>query len=237
MSYSEELRLAAGTLEIRDVFELLSEYGTESGISIEAGDADEWGELIAEELRQSRTVPQYDTVLVDEAQDMRGWALALLENLGGSEATVCVAKGTGQELYGDASDWLSQFETSARLRRLNRNFRNTRPVFQLAYTFYETRLNPDKITAALGRFSQKSKQTELLFERPDGQLPMLCYVDESDLRDFHPGDFMYGHRQRELMVREYRRLIEEQLGTLESTERPIDLLILVPSERSHSTIG
>ncbi len=58
-------------------------------------------------------LPKYETVLIDEAQDMKDWALEMLELLSTPNATVCVAAGSGQELYGQSARWLKNFKQDA----------------------------------------------------------------------------------------------------------------------------
>jgi hypothetical protein len=238
MSHSEQLELADGELDIRDVFEVLKGYASHVGLSLDADGPEEWGELIAEEMNRQGPIKLYDTVLVDEAQDMQDWALRMLASCGGPHASVCVAAGAGQELYGPRSDWLREFGKTARVIRLNRNFRNTRPVYQFAQTFYEARLDSGQIQSVLRRFVSATDEQTVLFDRPEGQPPELRYLDDSKLNELNPASALFAHEQHALMSQEYRRVIEQQLEALRSNadERPMDLLILVPGEDSHQHV-
>lgn len=100
-------------------------------------DYDEWAQLVVDDLSTVR--PQkYDTILVDEAQDLPGWAFDLIDLLRKPHSTICVAYGSGQQLYGSNTNdeteakadhsargqaWLSAFSASASLKpRLSRTF-------------------------------------------------------------------------------------------------------------------
>ncbi len=241
MNFSEDLRSAVGELEIRDVYELLGGFARRYGIeNIDANDIDEWGALVASEITESSHMRYYDTVLVDEAQDMKDWSLEMLEHLGNPGATVCVAAGKGQDLYGTSSEWLRTFRSTNRAKELRRNFRNTKPVFQLAQTFYETKLNKDKIAAFLSRFKDSAqKGTEVLFDREEGLPTMFYYIDDSVLDEYDPASSIFEVVQRDIMVPEFRRIIKDELDEMREArgegdfdEYPIDLLVLVPSRDS-----
>ncbi len=241
MSFSEDLKSARGILEIRDVYELLGEFARQYGVKdIEADDANEWGELVADEMTESPDMRYYDTVLVDEAQDMEDWALRMLEHLGLPKATICVAAGKGQELYGTSSEWLEAFWRANQAKELRRNFRNTKPVFRLAQTFYETKLNQKKVATFLSKFKDPAqKETEVLFDREDGLATMVHYIDDSRLDEYDPEDSVFDIMQQEVMVPQYRQIIKEQLNEMSEArgggdldEYPMDLLILVPNRGS-----
>ncbi len=237
MSFSEDLKSARGTLEIRDMYELLVEFASQYGVKdIESDDANEWGELVADEMTESPDMRYYDTVLVDEAQDMEDWALRMLEHLGLPKATICVAAGKGQELYGTSSEWLKAFWRANQAKELRRNFRNTKPVFRLAQTFYETKLNRKKVATFLSKFKDPAqKETEVLFDREDGLPTMFYYINDSELDEYDPEDSAFDIVQQQVMVPHYRRIIKEQLDEMSEArggedldEYPMDLLILVP---------
>lgn len=230
LSYSELLKRFDKFIEVRDVFDLLRLHAVDYNVDVE-GSHDEWGELITEEMRKNDDkLRKYNTMLIDEAQDLKDWALEMLQLLSTSDATICVAAGTGQELYGTSSKWLERFRKTAVNKRLNRNFRNTRPVFQLAQCFYEAQMDKSKIPAVIQRFRAKttknSSQT-ILFDRPEGQFPLLMSIDESELD--HVDDVFMADAQFGVMSSEYERAICQQLDQLTEDERPMDLLILVPN--------
>lgn len=56
-------------------------------------------------------------------------------------------------------------------------------------------------------------------------------IDDTGLDD--SDDFFFADAQQDLVVREYRRLIQNELESLTEKQRPLDLLILVPNEGSN----
>ncbi len=169
---------------------------------------------------------------IDNTSDMKDWALEMLELHAREDTTVCVAAGTGQELYGAAGTWLNQFRARSTTKELRRNFRNTRPVFQAAQVFYEARLKPGRIGPTVRRFADKKvKGQQLLFDfaREEGNPPSLVYINEDKLVGISDTDSFFPSAQFDCMAEEYSRIIKEQLERLAGDERPMDLLVLVPS--------
>lgn len=235
LASSQLLKGADGSLKVGDVFEMLSSYATGRGIAVE-GRYDEWGELVVADMcENTEALAKYDTILVDEAQDMKDWALRMIELHGAPGASLCVAAGTGQELYGDPARWLDEFSRVARMRRLNRNFRNSRPVGRLAQLFYEAAPDAAKIGSALRRISKKpagpDDEDAVVFARMEGRPPLLVNLDESGsgLALAGGGGFRI-ERYLQILESEYRRIIEQQVEQLlaSAEARPIDLLVLVP---------
>ncbi len=243
MSLSEELQRAPVQPRFADIFELLIECANGLAINdLERSDAGEWGELVTEGFIEATEGGWYDTVLVDEAQDMDQWALELLEHLGGPKATLCVATGSAQELYGDSAEWLADFERSAKVKPLRRNFRNTKPVFRLAQLVYEADFTREKLAAASERLGvHKRADQQLLFDRPGGRTPTLRYANDLQLRYFDENQAEFGEIQEQIMTQEYQQIIEEQLDEMDEEreagraedrlqEYPFDLLVLVPGK-------
>lgn len=239
MHFSKELRWATGEIEIRDVYDLLGEFARQYGIKDVKSDHDEWGELVADEIVETPEMRHYDTVLIDEAQDMEDWALRMLEHLGRSDATICIAVGRGQELYGARSRWLSAYWNTSQIKELRRNFRNTKPVFKLAQTFYETNLKQEHVTGFLAKFKGGAySETEILFDREDGLPTMLYYINDAALDEYDAENDSFILVQRDgVVVSQYQRIIKEQLEEMSKLreqgsfdEYPMDLLILVPSK-------
>ena len=114
LKLSDRLRLTEHEIDVYDVFQFAAEYtaGDELGFDHSMTHS-EWGELVVEGMREAKNIGElevYDTVLVDEAQDMEQWQLELVSLLCRERGTLCIAVGRGQELYGDgaaASAWLA----------------------------------------------------------------------------------------------------------------------------------
>jgi hypothetical protein len=123
---------------------------------------------------------------------------------------------------------MATFSTrGARTISLRRNFRNTKPIFQLAQLFYETKLDIAKLRPTLSRISSSSSEVaQLAFDRPVGRAPLLLNVDESSVPDYDSPSFPA--IQERVMVAEYLRFITSGLDRAMEEGYAIDLLILVP---------
>jgi hypothetical protein len=102
----------------------------------------------------------------------------------------------------------------------------------VAHVFYEARLQPGKIVKAMQRFKdtrQNSGDEDVNFDRPKGSPPALVRIDESKLAGVADTDPFFPRIQEECMASEYARIIRQQLDRLAGDERPMDLLVLVPS--------
>jgi len=224
-SYSQKLPKAEGHIFVQDIFAIARGYSDGQW----AEDHDTWGELVLKKMKKiAHSLPKYETVLIDEAQDMKDWALEILELLSTPNATVCVAAGSGQELYGQLAEWLKNFKQNAsREIGLRRIFRNAAPMAKFAHVFYEAGLDVNKIEEPLSKFDKKTDSKiiqPLLFERPDGQPPSLINIDESCSDDFGFSFYI------EIISDEYKRIIKNQIELLDKSrgDCPLDCLVLVP---------
>jgi Nuclease-related domain/Uncharacterized conserved protein (DUF2075) len=229
-SYSEKLRINPELFKPQDVFAVASSYS-----NIKAFDMshDEWGEKVLQDLRaRARDLPKYDAILIDEAQDIKDWALQMLELFAAPDATICVASGRGQEFYGQASEWLKRFAESAQKRELRRNFRNSAPVGYLAHIFFEAFPKSQKIEGIVHKLigtTDKDNQG-LFFERTGGKIPSLLNINEQ-VDEGENDDFSISTSYFERLIDEYSRIIKFNLEQLKQDERPLDLLILVPTHK------
>lgn len=234
--HSQKLPQSDGELLVTDVFDILRKNAVNLGIeSIEEG-PDMWGQIIAEHMLTNKEyLNTYDTILIDECQDMKDWALDMISLHSTKVTTFCVAAGTGQELYQTKGIWLNDFKANCTKKELRRNFRNTRPVFQVAQVFYESKMKSEKIDQFVKKFTfkkTKEVQLEFDFDREEGSPPSITYINESALENISETDHFFPQLQHECMVEEYSRMIKEQLERLKTDGNPIDLLVLVPSENS-----
>ena len=112
ISLSKKLNLTKSNLEVYDIFDLLKKHSENYRISthdLETGH-DEWAEYIVEELNDNvYDLDEYDTILVDEAQDMKEWMFKMIHCHSKQTSTFCLAGGKGQELYGEEPPWLQHF--------------------------------------------------------------------------------------------------------------------------------
>lgn len=223
-------------IDVFDIGALASRTSLSFGWKLQASDFDEWGKLIVEELKNEVHLTQlakYQTVLIDEAQDFKQWHIELINQYAEKSGSVIVGQGSGQELYDDSSPSEELVELFAegsnyQVITLRRNFRNTKPIFQLAHLAYECNFDENNIydvyKSAFVR--KKTQPLELEFEIPKGSYPELKFIDESIDIDFL--DPLYKARKIEKLSQEYQRIIEDTLNSIISISNPIDLLILVP---------
>ena len=195
-------------------------------------DPDAWGRYVVQQITDSPTdffLTKFDTILIDEAQDMQAWQFELLDLHANKLCTKLFANGIGQELYVRNSDARQKFESlealGARRQRLNRNFRNSPRVFQLAYTFSETAFDVNKVPGVVAKFL-KAATAPVQFDMKGGGLGRVVAIDELVLPPYARHDF------NDAVAAQYARLIVEELDRLRDRDEPIDLLILVPDTKS-----
>lgn len=203
-------------IDVYDLYELLKEIRSAAQLPYLDGNqsADEGAVQIIEHLRSNPIAP-YDTVVIDEGQDVPFWTRSLVDLLTTPESSILTAFGRGQQLYGDSEG--SLLELGLVRRELRRNFRNTRLLFRFAQTFFECGLRPERIPAVIARFSRPDDDEALLFEREMGHPIKIATVD---------GLF---DTQREERLSSLLRAAVEDLRR--SKADPIQLLILVPDEK------
>jgi hypothetical protein len=226
-----ELRSSSGEVAVFDVFQFAKSVAAE----VPSGDLDAWGERLVRRLGSAHRNVTYDTLLIDEAQDMKQWHLELILMMTHPKSTVCAAEGRGQTLYGEPSKALLDFRATAQTRDLRRNFRNTRPVFQFAYAFHQAALSEARIPKAVRRFVRSAADAPQmpLFNRAVGSLPALEVLAEAaPLPGADCGGIATATDQRSQLVRELARRIQGEKLQLLEDQWEMDLLILVPSESS-----
>ncbi len=244
LQFSPTLNATGRNLEAFDIYDLLSIYA--SKLNIEDYTHDEWAAEIVSDLSSKKSIRTYDTVLVDEAQDLTGWAFDFIELHTTPYSTLCVGNGVGQELYDSARSessegqhakkgkaWIERFERDATVKILRRNFRNPEPIFKLAQVFYEGFGKDERlVTETLARFKAKKKLADQLelpdCERKGGSLPRLRPIDEARANKHEDFPALYIDERRSLNVDKYRALVESEIADLRSDQRPIDILVLAP---------
>ena len=106
-------------------------------------------------------------------------------------------------------------------------------MFQVSQVFYEayTRdATQEQIQQALRKFKSASTggSQKLLFERKEGQPPVLQYISEDGLEWSEADTVFFAEELNARYLEEYRLAVQRELEALGAKERPIDLLILVP---------
>jgi hypothetical protein len=240
LSYSDLVKYSKGNLQIMDIFDLLTNTATQNNLEYLASEAeyDEWASLIIEELAKNHeNIYKYDTILVDESQDLKDWAFQFLDLFCNSNTSMVFANGKGQELYSENSHYLVELLKDQKIsKRLNRNFRNTLPIFRLSQLVYETKMKISKIDSVIQqKFKTKSiaiDSDNLIFDRSEGDFPQLFYVDESEMNWEDAGSSFFPDEQERVMSEQYARIIQRQVDNLGENESFLDILILVPSPNS-----
>ena len=229
-------------LDVVDVWEVLKrrlderglggEFESESEPSSNENPIDVRGRNAVELLETVRNeIATYDTVLIDEAQDFSEWQFKLAQLHLKQAGTLLVAFGRGQELYPvdpNLKPLLEEFPRQA----LRRNLRNTKESFRAAYVAHESQLDRERIKASARRFVKDfvGQEQGLDFERSEGRFPIIERIDMKSLTGEDPSLAFFAVEEKELLVAGYQQIIQEQISYLDERHRPIDLLLLVPTE-------
>jgi len=245
---SQQLRLGEDpnesfVLDVSDIWEALLQRLAEQGLAGEfGGDPDSGVDSNGFDARGRAAVDllaslgdeiaDYDTVLIDETQDFREWQFRLAELHLKRNGTLLIAHGKGQELYPvdpAIETRLANYPTQG----LRRNFRNTKESFRAAYVAHLSQLDREKIKSSAKRFvSDFSGQDQGLdFERPEGRYPILEPIDMTSLADADPSTPFFAEEEIQALSARYKQILEEQIEFLGERHRPIDLLLLVPTEK------
>jgi len=97
-----------------------------------------WGELRSralEYVRPGRWTQRWDSILIDEAQDLRPTALALCVELAADPSGLFLTADSNQSLYNRGFRWKDvhdAFRLVGRTRMLGKNYRNTRQIAEAA---------------------------------------------------------------------------------------------------------
>lgn len=238
VSVSDRLKNSRGSLEIYDVWELLLQYSVALGEKSEFSNSpDQWGEELYSLLAENSEgyVETYDTLLIDESQDMALWMLRFCLLMADSNASIFVASGAGQELYNSGTTGKTIRQTLTQQYRfiesqLRRNFRNSRHGYLLAQCFHEKFPHFEKLKD-IDLLSKAKGRPE--FERTRGSGFRLEFFNGANLP---PGDDeAYEYLTKPALVESYKKCILDEYEKLDENDEPVDLLVLVPTEKSFST--
>lgn len=220
-------------INVMDISSLAGRLCSDLSIDIPKNDFELWGQLIIDELKNTQLLthyPKYDTILIDECQDFMDWQLMIPIAIATNNCQIILGKGSGQEIYSDTTqnheNLTSILGADVKTFNLSRNFRNVKPVYELAHLFYECEINSNRIGSVFDkRFKNRTNKTqEIEFDILGSQLPTLSYI----LDDVDYEDPDYRRILTELVVRQYEDLISAELAKFGNESSPSDLLILVP---------
>lgn len=236
LSLSQKLASSQGSLEARDCFDILRFSVNEE---IEESDYDTWAVLVLESMRADPSqLRMYDTILIDEAQDLPNWAfdMALLQS--DKTTTILIATDGGQELYSSKGDSLEVSSEAELLRAFKKNarpvecrdvFRNTERIAKLALLFQRADGDVEKVQAEALRLQSASSAMLLLrFKRPGGNPPSLVALDDNELESIPENSPFYQDLRDDIRTKQYAEIIADQQRQLHDDQRLMDILVLVP---------
>jgi len=175
--------------------------------------------------------PKFDTILVDEAQDLTINQIKVLRMLSKDEATVVFSNGKGQEIYKDRDFNSKEIEKLFNLKSnasdIKQNFRNSKPVFDLANIVYECDFNEDQLDKYFEQANSIRFFKEIEFVIEHLKVPKIINVDDSSL-DIEQEK--YTQKRNENLVSEYYKIIDQYLDVAQ-----LDILILTPDREGIDT--
>ena len=164
----------------------------------------------------------YDTILIDESQDLDQDFFETLELVARPNASWFLAYGEGQEIYNfgpdatNPADWVSKFREVAVRKHLRRSFRNSTRAFLIGQTFWENYPNLGKSESFLEEKLKQVIEPEITMEL-DLQLPR----SKNDFRiSFLP-------KEEENFKNAFRNLLIEAVEDSLQADRGKDLMIVV----------
>lgn len=130
-----------GFLDVFDEWELYKSLGHRGGIATQDQILSNVQAYLASD--EGRNFIKYDTILIDESQDLREEFFQVIELIARPSASWFIAYGKGQETNNfikngtHPSPWLKEFLETADANHLRRSFRNSTKAFLLAQAFWE----------------------------------------------------------------------------------------------------
>lgn len=169
----------------------------------------------------------YDTVLLDEAQDLKQYVGPLLQAITLQSTNIIVGVGTGQNLYLEsAPDWLDTFVKESEVCELEQVYRTTAQTFQAAQIVCEAFTSNEKIETVAkrvlsGRCHGLSEEVRPL--RTIGRPPAIRRYKVEAGAD---------NTDAEMHVAGMKTQVDAILSELDEDEKFSDILFLIPSKKS-----
>jgi hypothetical protein len=224
-----------GSITVHTIFDhigLLNETGT-LGCSLVNDDYDSFAGAVIDRMVETDFLWEaYDTVLMDEAQDLKDYVGQLLETITRDNTSIAIGVGIGQDLYLDAmSVWLRAFMEENETSELEKVYRTTAQTFQAAQIVCEAFSSNEKIEVVARRVLAgkcHGMHEEVRPLRNIGRPPAVrrYKVDvhlQNDTADMHAAGI--------------RTQIEAIIGELEPQEKYSDILFLIPSKKSPTYVA
>lgn len=214
-----------GFIESYDLWEFFSKFNNRINIELA------WDEIV-DLLLESENFRnlEYDTILIDESQDLPYAAFEMLKHIKKSDASIFISFGNGQELFKRKGEkipapWLSSFlEKEENVTFLRRSFRNSALPFRLAQSFWENALDVEKNNLWIDKKFD-------LNPNPENTLPIEFDV-VNKFQDFIIEYCPNKEFQKEILY----QLISKEIKYLENINKPNDLLIIVGNQTSKNSI-
>jgi hypothetical protein len=168
---------------------------------------------------------RYDTILIDESQDLSEALFLLLDKLARPTASWFISYGKGQEIWSfnkeNPAPWLQNWLKSADRKQLKRSFRNSTRTFLMAQNFWENYPDLNKSSGWI-----ESKLKFQLDKQDAWELDLALPKDTNDFKTIR----LSGGQNRKDSIKSVI------LGAIEDTrlaDRGMDILISVGSEIKH----
>ena len=219
-------------IEVIDITSLAMRLCNDLGIVMDLKDFNEWGELITDEFKKPGALdsyPKYNTVLIDESQDFSPWQIELVILLSAPGSTIAMGVGAGQELYSsNAHESISSRlqNIGFKVANLRRNFRNAKPIYELAHLISECNFDETKIVEIYSKtfLNKKNVAQDLEFDIYEANFPRCIYLDDKVSSSYDEPD--YKNQIINRLSSEYENIITHECTG--EGKNPEDLLILVP---------
>lgn len=169
----------------------------------------------------------YDTVLLDEAQDLKHYVGPLLQAITLQNTNIIVGVGTGQNLYLESAPaWLDAFMNESEVCELDQVYRTTAQIFQAAQIVCEAFTSREKIETVAkrvlaGRCHGLTEEVRAL--RAIGRPPAIRRYKVEAGPD---------NKNAEMHIAGMKTQVDAILSELEDDEKLSDILFLIPSNKS-----
>ena len=214
---------------IFDHIQLINETGN-LGCSIVADDYDGFANNVIEQMfHHSYLWEAYDTLLLDEAQDLKDYVGPLISAITLENTNIVIGVGIGQDLYQDsAPDWLDSFMNESDVCELEQVYRTTAQTFQAAQIVCEAFTSNEEIEVVAKRVLAGKCHGMHEAVRPlrnIGRPPAIRrYKVETRLRNENADIHTAGIQTQ----------VQAIIAELEAPEKNSDILFLLPTRKSPS---
>ena len=169
----------------------------------------------------------YDTVLLDEAQDLKQYVGPLLQAITLQSTNIIVGVGTGQNLYLEtAPAWLDAFMNESEVCELDQVYRTTAQIFQAAQIVCEAFTSNEKIETVAKRVLSgrcHGLREEVRPLRSIGRPPAIRRYKVEASSD---------NKNAEMHIAGMKTQVDAILSELDEDEKFSDILFLIPSNKS-----